>query len=505
MSEASPLPARLRVLVVNWLDRENPKAGGAETHMHQIFGRLAGRGHEVSALVSGWRGCALRTTLDGIDVHRSGSRYTFSLTAPAYYRRHLAGHDFHVVVEDLNKVPLFTPYWTNVPVVVIAHHLFGATAFQAASLPVALGTWILERPIPAVFGATPAIAVSESTKEDLVRRGLRPEMITVIPNGIDVEYFTPGPEPEAAPRPTLLYLGRLKKYKRIDLVVEATAALAQEGIDVELWIGGDGDQAEALREQGRRLGIADRVRLLGFLDETEKRDALRRAWVHVLTSPKEGWGISNLEAAACGTPSVVSDAPGLRESVADGRTGILVPHGNVPALTRALSTLLRDSEMRERMGRQAREFAETLLVGGLRRAGGGPSGAGGCRPRPGLTFYPFSTSSRRGQVNVHITTRHCEVPADILERTEQQVASLSKYSPRASSADVVFLEEKLDKVIEVIVHIDGDEPVVARAQALEHLNALDKVVARLGRMLRKQRERLTEHQGSPKWERAGQG
>jgi len=245
-------------------------------------------------------------------------------------------------------------------VVVIAHHLFGATAFQAASLPVALGTWILERPIPAVFSGVPAIAVSESTKEDLVRRGLRPELITVIPNGIDVEYFTPGSESNAAPRPTLLYLGRLKKYKRIDMVVEATAALAREGLDVELWVGGEGDQAEVLREQARRLGIEERVRLLGFLDETEKRDALRRAWVHVLTSPKEGWGISNLEAAACGTPSVASDAPGLRESVADGRTGILVPHGDVPALTRALSTLLRDGEMRARIGRQARQFAETF-------------------------------------------------------------------------------------------------------------------------------------------------
>lgn len=359
MSGPDPGPDRLRILVVNWLDRENPKAGGAETHMHEVFGRLASRGHKVTALVSGWSGCVRRVTLDGIDVHRSGSRYTFSLTAPAYYRRRLADRGFHVVVEDLNKVPLFTPFWTSAPVVVIAHHLFGATAFQAASFPVALATWILERPIPAVFRNTQAIAVSESTKEDLVRRGLRPERITVIPNGIDLEYFTPGAESEAATRPTLLYLGRLKKYKRIDLVVEATAALAREGLDVELWIGGDGDQDEALRAQARRLGIENRVRLLGFLDEGEKRRALRRAWVHVLTSPKEGWGISNLEAAACGTPSVVSDAPGLRESVLDGQTGILVPHGDVPALARALGLLLRDREMRERMGRQAREFAGT--------------------------------------------------------------------------------------------------------------------------------------------------
>jgi glycosyltransferase involved in cell wall biosynthesis len=96
------------------------------------------------------------------------------------------------------------------------------------------------------------------------------------------------------------------------------------------------------------------------LGEAEKRDVLRRAWVHVLTSPKEGWGISNLEAAACGTPSVASDSPGLRESVRDGETGILVPHGDVVALADALGSLLRDEELRSRMGRQARAFAESF-------------------------------------------------------------------------------------------------------------------------------------------------
>ena len=92
----------MRILVVNWLDRENPQAGGAEEHLHQIFGRLAEEGHQVTALVSGWPGCMGRTHLDGIEVHRTGSRYTFPVFAPKYYRRHLVGCDFDVVVEDLN-------------------------------------------------------------------------------------------------------------------------------------------------------------------------------------------------------------------------------------------------------------------------------------------------------------------------------------------------------------------------------------------------------------------
>lgn len=354
------LPGRpagpLRILVVNWLDEENPKAGGAETHLHEVFGRIAGRGHEVTALVSGWDGCAPRARLDGMDFHRAGRRYTFSLAAPRYFRRHLAGRGYDVVVEDLNKVPVFAPLWAGAPVVLLAHHLFGTTAFQAGPAPLALATWLLERPIPRVFAASPVIAVSESTKDDLVGRGLRPDRIRVIPNGIALDFFQPGSTRRE--RPTLLFLGRLKRYKRVDLVLEAVARLAAEGIDVQLLVGGEGDQADALRARARGLGVEGRVQFLGFVGEERKRELLRETWVHVLTSPKEGWGISNLEAAACGTPSVASDAPGLRESVVAGRTGLLVPHGEVPALVGALRTLLTDAPLRERLGRQAREFAE---------------------------------------------------------------------------------------------------------------------------------------------------
>jgi glycosyltransferase involved in cell wall biosynthesis len=349
----------VKVLVLNWLDRENPRAGGAETHMHEVFGRLAERGHEITALVSGWRGSVQRARLDGIDVHRTGSRHTYSLAAPFYFRRHLAAKPFDLVVEDLNKVPLFSPWWVRTPVVLLTHHLFGATAFQAGPLPVAAGTVVLERAIPWVYRRTPVVAVSQSTKEDLVRRGLREERIAVIPNGIDVASLTPAPD-ERAERPTLLFLGRLKKYKRVDLVIDAAEALVTRGHDVEVLIAGEGDQRAALEARIGRLGMEGRVRMLGFVDESAKRDLLRRAWVHVLSSAKEGWGISNLEAAACGTPSVVSDAPGLRESVVDGRTGLLVRHGDAAALADSVERLLQDTPARERMGREARAFAETF-------------------------------------------------------------------------------------------------------------------------------------------------
>jgi glycosyltransferase involved in cell wall biosynthesis len=127
---------------------------------------------------------------------------------------------------------------------------------------------------------------------------------------------------------------------------------------VELLVVGDGDERPSLEQQIHELGLSTRVRLLGTVSEQDKRDLLRRAWIHVLTSTKEGWGISNLEAAACATPSVASDVPGLRESVVHGETGLLVPHGDVEALAATIGTLIRDTGTRERLGRSARAFAE---------------------------------------------------------------------------------------------------------------------------------------------------
>jgi glycosyltransferase involved in cell wall biosynthesis len=342
---------------VNWQDRENPHSGGAEIHLHEVFGRLAGRGHEVTLLVSGWAGAAGRLTLDGMDVHRTGGRHTFTMAAPAYYRRHLAKPGFDIVIEDLNKVPVFTPFWARERVVLLVHHLFGRTAFEEASLPVATMTWLMERPLAAVYGRVPVQAVSRSTADDLVARGFEHSSIEVIENGVDLAFYSPN---AAAPRfeaPTALYLGRLKKYKRVDLILRAAARLREDGQELRLVIAGKGDHREALEQLSHELAISDIVEFAGFVTEEQKRTLFRRSWVHVLTSPKEGWGISNLEAAACGTATVASDSPGLRDSVRDGETGYLVPHGDIDALAQRLRAILQDTTLRDRLGGNAHEFA----------------------------------------------------------------------------------------------------------------------------------------------------
>ena len=351
----------MRLVVVNWQDRENPQAGGAEQHLHEIFGRLAGRGHEVTLLCGGWPGCPPEATLDGMRVVRAGTRHTFPFVVRGAWERVRAQASPDVLVEDINKVPLWTPRWRGAPqVVAVVPHLFGGTAFQEAPLPLAAAVWLAERPIPLVYRGIPFEAISESTAEDLAGRGIPREAVRVIYCGIDSVRFTPDASARAA-RPTFAYLGRLKRYKGVDLVIRAFAAMTQrEPLDATLEIAGTGDDRPRLERLVASLDLGARVRFLGFVSEADKRALLRRAWGLAFASPKEGWGITNLEAAACGTPVVASDSPGLRESVRDGETGYLVPHGDVGAMAAALDRLAASPELVRTLGERGRAFAGTF-------------------------------------------------------------------------------------------------------------------------------------------------
>jgi glycosyltransferase involved in cell wall biosynthesis len=347
----------VKILLVNWQDIENPQAGGAEIHMHEIFGRLAARGHEVTLLCGGWPGCSPRVVLDGMQVHRVGTRHSFPFLAGRYHREHLFGWA-DVLVEDVNKVPLYTPRWGGARrFMALVPHLFGGSAFQELAAPLAAAVWLAERPLGRVYCRTPFEAISESTRDDLVARGIPRELIAVIYPGIDTTGYTPLAGTRAE-RPVFAYLGRLKRYKGVHLCIRAFAELDDPAATLE--IAGAGDYRPALERLANSLDLGDRVRFLGRITEEEKLALLRRAWALVFASPKEGWGITNLEAAACGTPVVASNSPGIRESVRDGETGFLVPHGDVPALAAAMRRITASREEVERLGVAARHFAESF-------------------------------------------------------------------------------------------------------------------------------------------------
>ena len=346
----------MRILLVNWQDRENPQAGGAEIHLHEIFGRLAAKGHEVRLLCGGWAGCPARTLLDGISVFRVGTRHSFPLLARRYHAEHLAGWA-DVLVEDINKVPLYTPRWRARSTVALVPHLFGSTVFSELAAPLASAVWLAERPLARAYRGVPFEAISESTAEDLAARGIPRASVAVIYPGIDTATYTPNAA-ERAPAPVFSYLGRLKKYKGVQWVIRAFAAMAVPAARLE--IAGAGDYRPQLEALARSLDLGERVRFLGRVSEPEKLALLRRSWALVFASPKEGWGITNLEAAACATPVVASNSPGIRESVRDGTTGFLVPHADVGAMSAAMRRIAESRGLVDRLGREARAFAETF-------------------------------------------------------------------------------------------------------------------------------------------------
>lgn len=347
----------MKLVAVNWQDLENPLGGGAETHLHEILERLAAWGHEVVLLCGGWPGCPPRATRNGVEIHRVGTRQTFPFLVRRYWERQLRQRNFDVLYEDINKVPLYTTRWGARRVVGVVPHLFGGAAFQELNPVLATAVWLSERPLPWMYRHVPFQAISESTRDDLVARGFAREQVVVIPPGVSFDHYTPDASVRA-PHPTFAYLGRLKKYKGVDLVIRAFARLDRS--DAVLEIAGAGDYRPALERLVASLALGARVRFLGFVTEEEKLALLRRSWAVALASPKEGWGLTNVEAEACGTPVVASDSPGIRESVRHGETGFLVPHGDVAAMAAAFARLADAPALVSELGAKARVFAESF-------------------------------------------------------------------------------------------------------------------------------------------------
>lgn len=351
----------MKILVISYRDMEHPEAGGAEVIIQEIMGRLADAGHSVTMLTGAFQGGAARARIDGADVHRTGNQFNFNFAAPAYYQKHLKSMGFDVIVEDVNKIPFFMPFHEpNVPVVAVVPHLFGTTVFQQASFPLAAYVYFYERLIPLVYKNCFFSVLSESTRDDLVGRGIRPDRLRLIHSGMDHALYVPdGRLPSVRP-PWVAYLGRLKKYKGVDLVIQAMPAVVQRVPNAVYKIVGEGDDRPRLEALTRKLGMEAHVEFTGWISGSTKVDLLRNCRILAYTSPKEGWGLSVIEAGACAVPVVASNSPGLRESVVDGKTGYLVPHGDVPTLSDRMIRLFSDDHLADRMGAEGVRWAATF-------------------------------------------------------------------------------------------------------------------------------------------------
>ncbi len=349
----------LKILVINWQDWTNPLSGGAEIHLYETFRRIAAGGDRVTLFCSHFEGAAEREVIDGIEIIRHGSRNTFNFGVRKYYRKHFQGKGFDVVVDDLNKIPFYTPRYVTEPLVAISHHFFGTSIFRETSLLPGLYVYLAEKLVDYIYRSTPFIVVSESTRDEFIERGFPRENFTIAYNALDHESLKPTGRPKRSV-PTIGYFGRLKKYKSVDHVLQAFARVRREVPEAELVIIGRGDFRPELEKLATELEISDAIEFTGFVSDERKQELLEELWVVVNPSPKEGWGIVNVEANACGTPAIAADSPGLRDSVRHGITGELYPYGDIDRLTEALLRIIRDDERREKYRKASLEFARSL-------------------------------------------------------------------------------------------------------------------------------------------------
>jgi glycosyltransferase involved in cell wall biosynthesis len=312
-------------------------------------------GHEVTVFCSdpGREHAPLRDDfVDGVRVIRRGGRFTVYLFAALFLLSN--SWRFDRVLDVANGIPFFAPLFTRRPVILLVHHVHDRQWFVEFPLPLATVGWFLERRIvPLLYRRRPVIAVSPTTKDALTRTGVPGSQIQVVFNG--VEQTERPADAVYRPERRIAYVGRVKRYKRLDRLVRMMPELREAFPDVHLDIAGTGDAEPRVRDLVKELGLDDHVTVHGFVDERKKTEILDRAAVFATPSMHEGWGLSVIEANGHGCPAVAYDVPGLRVAIQHGKTGLLAADDD--AFRAALSLFLGDADARLRYSAAASGWA----------------------------------------------------------------------------------------------------------------------------------------------------
>jgi glycosyltransferase involved in cell wall biosynthesis len=326
----------VKILILNWRDIRSPGAGGAEVLTHEIARRLAAR-HAVTWITSRADGQQAEEEIDGVRIVRRGSEATTRIFAPGLARR----DRWDVVVEEINTLPYFAPAWSSAPVVLFMPQLAREVWWYEAPRALAWPGWAAEPLYLRAYRGVNAVTISDSTCTDLRRLGLRGQ-IDVVPMAVS----TPAVSELAPKEPTgkLVAVGRLVPSKRFDHAIRALADLRESHGSARLTIVGDGPERANLEHLARELGLSEAVRFTGRVPDETKAGLLEQADVLVACAVREGWGLTTTEAARLGTPAVGYDVPGLRDSIVDGRTGLLTKP-SPSSLAQGVRRLLDDRDL----------------------------------------------------------------------------------------------------------------------------------------------------------------
>jgi glycosyltransferase involved in cell wall biosynthesis len=341
------------ILVLTDRDWTHPQAGGTGANLYGQVAHWLEWGHRLTVIAGAYPGSArIERPHPRLELHHVGTRLTVFPRA-AWLVKRGAIRDVDVVLEVINGIAFFTPLWhLSLPRVAMVQHVHRDMYVRELGRVGAVAAWLLEGlPLRRLYPGTPFVTISEAARRDLVAAGVPAGDTTVAYCGVETRAFHSGPR---ATEPTLLYLGRLKRYKRLELLLDVLEAVPAARLE----IAGEGDHHQALEAEIAARGLSDRVRMHGFVDEDAKRELLASAWVNLTASSAEGWCLTVMEAGACGTPSAALRVGGLEESIVDGETGLLAD--DVAGLATAVRRLLEDSELRERLGAAAQARARTF-------------------------------------------------------------------------------------------------------------------------------------------------
>jgi glycosyltransferase involved in cell wall biosynthesis len=345
----------MNILILNWRDIKNEWAGGGEVYVFELAKRWVKMGHNVDLFCGQgiYKKFPEEEKIDGINIFRKGGRFSLYFWAFIYYFKKFRKKS-DIIVDVQNGIPFFSVFYSRKPKVAVVYHVHGRQFFVELNFPFNVIGYFAEKYIfPIVYRWTKIIAISKTTKDDLIKLGFKEKNIDIVYCGIN---YKNGRLSEKFASPTILYLGRIKKYKRVDMLIKIMPEVLKRVPNARLLISGWGTEAATITDMSMRSLVRKRVKIVGPVSEQEKKELLSKSWVFVNPSIGEGWGIGVIEANLCGTPAVAFKVNGLRESIRHGETGFLAKDEG--DLIDKICNLLKNETLLKKMGNNAKEWAK---------------------------------------------------------------------------------------------------------------------------------------------------
>ena len=338
----------MKILWLNWRDIKNPEAGGAEVFTHEIASRLANKRYEIELFTSQFPNCNNDEEIDGVRIIRDGSKYSVYKRAERYYKSKKENYD--LIIDEINTRPFLTPkYVKGIPILAIFHQLAREFWFYETRFPINLfGYYYFEKKWLSYYRNIPTVTISNSSRNDLEEMGFKE--ILMVPEGLKVNPLSELKEKGSIPK--IIFVGRLKKAKLPHHALEAFSIIKREFEDAQMSFVGDG----YLRKKLEESKIKD-VTFYGRVNEELKYQLLSRAHLILVPGIREGWGLVVTEANAMGTPAIGYNVPGLRDSIKNEETGILVNNNSPTELARSAISLLQKPEKLNKLSMNALGFA----------------------------------------------------------------------------------------------------------------------------------------------------